>query len=97
MAEKRDNTKVPRRPGEIRFWSQESQINDCMPTQRCPSPEILIASPVISRTTSQPSGGRARMMVAIVAGCRSVRTFRDCHNSIAFTIDILHSIIRAYV
>ena len=65
-------------------------IVDCIATQRCPTPEILIASPVISRTTSEPSGGRARMMVAIVAGCCSVRTFRDCHNSIAFTIGILH-------
>ena len=41
--------------------------NDCIATQRCQTPEILIASPVISRTTREPSGGRARMMVAIVA------------------------------
>ena len=34
---------------------------------------------------SEPSGGRSRKMVAIVAGCRSFRTFRDCHTSIAFT------------
>ena len=67
-----------------------SSINDCIATPRCPTPEILIASPVISRTTSEPSGGRARMMAAIVAGCCSVRTFRDCHNSIAFKIGILH-------
>ena len=66
------------------------QTNDCIATQRCPTPEILIASPVISRTTSEPSGGRARMMAAIVAGCCSVRSFRDCHNSITFTIGILH-------
>ncbi len=65
-------------------------VNDCIATQRCPTPEILIASPVISRTTSEPSGGRSRMMAAIVAGCCSVRTFRDCHNSIAFTIGLLH-------
>ena len=65
-------------------------INDCIATPRCPTPEILIASPVISRTTSEPSGGRARMMVAIVAGYCSVRTFRDCQNSIGFTIGILH-------
>ena len=39
----------------------------------------------MSRTTSEPSGGRSRKMVAIVAGCRSFRTFRDCqcHTSIA--------------
>ena len=74
-----------------------TSTNDCIATQRCPTPEILIASPVISRTTSEPSGERARMMVAIVAGCCSVRTFRDCHNSIAFTIGILHQFIRAYL
>ena len=28
---------------------------------------------------------RSRMMFAIVAECRSFRTFRDCHTSIAFT------------
>ena len=33
----------------------------------------------------EPSGGRSRKMVAIVTGCRSFRTFRDCHTSIAFT------------
>ena len=55
-------------------------VNDCIATQIiCQTPEILIASPVISRTTSEPSGGRARMMVAIVAGCHGVCTFRDCH------------------
>ena len=41
-----------------------------------------VALAVISRTTSEPSGGRARKMVAIVAGYRSFRTFRDCHTSI---------------
>ena len=69
MAAKRDSNKVPRRPGEIHFWSHESQINDCIATQIYPTTDILIASPVISSTTSEPSGGRARMMVAIVAGC----------------------------
>ena len=38
-----------------------------------------------SRATSAPTGGRARKVVAIIAGCRSFRTFRDCHASIAFT------------
>ena len=52
---------------------------------------------MISRTTSEPNGGRARMMVVIDAGSCSVGTFRDCHNSIAFTIGIPHSIIRAYL
>ena len=42
-------------------------------------------SPVISRITCEPSSGRARKIVAIVAGYRSFRTFRDCHTSIAFT------------
>ena len=35
----------------------------------------------MSRTTSAPT----RKVVAIIAGCRSLRTFRDCHASIAFT------------
>ena len=78
-------------PGVLWYNMQdEHQSNDCIATPRCPTPEILIASPVISRTTSEPSGGRATMMVAIVAECCSVRTFRDCRNSIAFTIGILH-------
>ena len=63
------------------FWYD---INDRIATQRYVTPEIPIASPVISRTTSEPSGGRARKMVAIVAGYRGFRTFRDCHTSIAF-------------
>ena len=54
-------------------------------TQRYLTPEIPIGSPVMSRTTSEPSDGRSRKMVANVAGCRSFRTFRDCHTSIAFT------------
>ena len=63
------------------FWYD---INDRIATQRYVTPEIPIASPVISRTTSEPSGGRARKMVAIVAVYRGFRTFRDCHTSIAF-------------
>ena len=59
--------------------------NDRIATQRYLTPEIPIGSPVMSRTTSEPSGGRSRKMVSIVAGCRSFRTFRDCHTSIAFT------------
>ena len=39
----------------------------------------------MSRTTSEPSDGRSRKMVANVAGCRSFCTFRDCHTSIAVT------------
>ena len=39
----------------------------------------------MSRTTSAPTGGRARKVVDIITGCRSFRTFRDCHASIAFT------------
>ena len=38
----------------------------------------------MGRTTSEPSDGRSRKMVANVAGCRSFCTFRDCHTSIAF-------------
>ena len=50
------------------------------------SPSIdTLGSRVMSRTTSAPTGGRARKVVAIIAGCRSFRTFRDCHASIAFT------------
>ena len=59
--------------------------NDRIATQIYVSPEIPSGSPVMSRTTSEPSGGYARKMVAIVAGYRSFRTFRDCHTSIAFT------------
>ena len=36
-------------------------------------------------TTSEPSGGRSRKIIAIVAGCRSFRTFRDCLTNMAFT------------
>ena len=36
---------------------------------------------MISSTTSEPSGMGSRIMVVSIAGCRSVRTFRDCHNS----------------
>ena len=60
-------------------------INDRIATQRYLTPEIPIGSRVMSRTTSAPTGGRARKVVAIIAGCRSFRTFRDCHASIAFT------------
>ena len=59
--------------------------NDRIATQRYSSPEIPIGSRVMSRTTSEPSDGRSRKMVANVAGCRSFWTFRDCHTSIAFT------------
>ena len=62
-----------------------SHINDRIAMQRYLTPKIPIGSPVMSRTTSEPSGGRSRKMVAIVAGCRSFRTFRDYHTSIAFT------------
>ena len=48
-------------------------------TQIYLTPDIPIVSPVMSRTTSEPSGGRSRKMVAIVAGCHSFRTFLDCH------------------
>ena len=48
------------------------------------------------RTTSEPSGGRSRKMVAIVAGCRSFRTFRDCHTSIAFTTVVAQPDFRQY-
>ena len=67
------------------FDAVDHGINDRIATQRYLTPEIPIGSPVMSRTTSEPSGGRSRKMVAIVAGCRSFRTFRDCHASIAFT------------
>ena len=60
-------------------------INDRIATQRYLTPEISIGSPVMSRTTSEPSDGRSRKMVANVAGCRSFCTFGDCHTSIAFT------------
>ena len=50
--------------------------------ERYSSPEIPIGSRVMSRTTSEPSDGRSRKMVANVAGCRSFCTFRDCHTSI---------------
>ena len=39
----------------------------------------------MNRTTSEPSDGHSRKMVANVAGCGSFCTFRDCHTSIAFT------------
>ena len=58
---------------------------DRIATQRYLTPEIPIGSPVMSRTTSEPSDRRSRKMVANVAGCRSFCTFRDCHTSIAFT------------
>ena len=45
--------------------------NDRIATQRYSSPEIPIGSRVMSRTTSEPSDGRSRKMVANVAGCRS--------------------------
>ena len=63
----------------------QRNTNDRIATQRYLTPEIPIGSRVMSRTTSAPTGGRARMVVAIIAGCRSFRTFRDCHASIAFT------------
>ena len=63
----------------------DGNTNDRIATQRYLTPDIPIGSPEMSRTTSEPSGGRSRKMVAIVAGCRSFRTFRDCHTSIAFT------------
>ena len=63
----------------------QRNTNDRIATQRYLTPEILIGSRVMSRTTSAPAGGRARKVVAIIAGCRSFRTFRDCHASIAFT------------
>ena len=59
--------------------------NDRIATQRYLTPEIPIGSRVMSRTTSAPTGGRARKVVAIIAGCRSFRTFRDCNANIAFT------------
>ena len=65
--------------------SARRNTNDRIATQRYLTPEIPIGSPVMSRTTSEPSDGRSRKMVANVAGCRSVCTFRDCHTSIAFT------------
>ena len=37
---------------------------------------------IATQIICEPSGGRSRKMVAIVAGCRSFRTFRDCHTSI---------------
>ena len=63
----------------------EEETNDRIATQIYITPEIPIGSPVMNYTTCEPSGGRFRNMVAIVAGCRSLRTFRDCHTSIAFT------------
>ena len=60
-------------------------INDRIATQRYLTPDIPIGSPVMSRTTSEPSDGRSRKMVANVAGCRRFCTFRDYHTSIAFT------------
>ena len=69
----------------MQWWIHRHIINDRIATQRYSSPEIPIGSPVMSRTTSEPSDGRSRKMVANVAGCRSFCTFRDCHTSIAFT------------
>ena len=63
---------------KIKSWHYWYSINDRIATQRYLTPEIPIGSPVMSRTTSEPSGRRSRKMVAIVAGCRSFRTFRDC-------------------
>ena len=40
--------------------------NDRVATQRYLTPEIPIGSPVMSRTTSEPSDGRSRKMVANV-------------------------------
>ena len=60
-------------------------INDRIATQIYLTPEIPIWSRVMSRITSAATGGRARKVVAIIAGCRTSRTFRDCHASIAFT------------
>ena len=40
--------------------------NDRIATQRYLTPEIPIGSPVMSRTTSEPSDGRSRKMVANV-------------------------------
>ena len=71
---------------EERYFSRPDEnrllINDRIATQRYLTPEIPIGSPVMSRTTSEPSDGRSRKMVANVAGCRSFRTFRDCHTMI---------------
>ena len=52
-----------------------SVSNDHIATQRYLTPEIPIGSPVMSRTTSEPSDGRSRKKVANVAGCRSFCTF----------------------
>ena len=71
-------------------------INDRIATQRYLTPEIPIGSPVMSRTTSEPSDGRSRKMVANVAGCRIFRTFRDCHASIAFTLSDRNQIWHTY-
>ena len=58
--------------------------NDRIATQGSLTPEIPIGSPVMSRTTSEPSDGRSRKMVANVAGCRSLVHF-------AIVIPALHS------
>ena len=56
----------------------DDRSNDRIATQRYLTPEILIGSPVMSRTTSEPSGRRSRKMVAIVAGCRSTGNVMNC-------------------
>ena len=68
--------------------SRYSNNNDRIATQRSLTPEIPIGSPVISRTTSEPSDGRSRKMVANVAGCRSFCTFQ--FNSIQFSLFPAH-------
>ena len=70
--------------------------NDRIFSLRCPPPEILYESSVTSTTTSEPSGVRARIMVVIVAGCRGVRTFRDCHNNNPLHSRFTTAFIRAY-
>ena len=53
----------------IRHWRYPSVFLVCgIATQRYLTPDIPIGSPVMSRTTCEPSGGRSRKMVAIVAG-----------------------------
>ena len=81
--------RMGRRGSGVLLYVKDTSIrhttNDRIATQIYLSPEIPIGSRVMSRTTSAPTGGRARKMFAIIAGCRSFRTFRDCHASIAFT------------
>ena len=58
------------------WWCHQSYVhvrsatNDRIATQIYLTPEIPIGSRVMSRTTSAPTGGRARKVVAIIAGCR---------------------------